>query len=145
MTSASYFKRVIAFFVDGLFIAVPTILLLAVGVGTLVESDGSGFGVASVLLGALWWIPAWIWNKILREGRTGQSLGKSAMRIALVSAETGIPVGAGKTFVREFLISILGSVTLGLFSIVDILFPLFDSKSQRVIDKMLDTQVVAQA
>jgi uncharacterized RDD family membrane protein YckC len=43
---------------------------------------------------------------------------------------------------RWFLAALLGSVTGGIFTLVDLIFPAFDDKKQRVLDKMLKTIVV---
>lgn len=145
MTPAPYFRRVLALFVDALFVGIPTGFLVGVGAGLLFTDDGNTIGVLPLILGIIWPFAAWVWNKIVREGRTGQSLGKSVMRIVLVSAEDGSPIGPGKAFIREILAGVLGSVTAGLFTLVDLLFPLFDSRNQRVVDKMLDTRVVSRA
>jgi uncharacterized RDD family membrane protein YckC len=144
MTHANYGRRIGAFLVDILFAIVPATVLLVFGLTLLIGTDNVGLGVMMLLLGGGWVLVGGIWNKIFREGRTGQSIGKSMCSIALVDSTSGQPIGPGKAFVRELLTSVLSAVTGGIFPIVDYLFPLWDSQHQRIIDKMVGTVVVSR-
>ena len=66
------------------------------------------------------------------------------MRIRLIKEETGAPIGVGYAFLRGLASYALNSITGGIFWIVDVLFPAFDSKKQRVIDKMMQTVVITE-
>jgi uncharacterized RDD family membrane protein YckC len=97
-----------------------------------------------MVLSALW-IPAMIiYNAIIRQGKSGQTIGKSKMRIRLIKEDSGAPIGVGYAFLRGLTAYALNSITGGIFLIVDLLFPAFDSKKQRVIDKMLQTVVISE-
>jgi len=89
------------------------------------------------------WLPVTsIWNYIIKQGKTGQTFGKARIGIRLIRIETGQPIGAGYAFLRWFLAALLGSITGSIFTIIDLIFPAFDDKKQRVLDKMLSTVVV---
>jgi len=79
-----------------------------------------------------------VWNSAIRQGRTGQSLGKSLAGTKLVDEHSGRPLGAGRAFGRllaHFLDSLLGY--LGW------LLPLVDRRRQPIADKLADSIVLA--
>ena len=81
-----------------------------------------------------------IWNRWIRAGRTGMSIGKERMGIKLVGVESGAPIGGGKAFLRDLVRGLLGYVPL--VPLIDLLFPLWDDKRQTLTDKILSTVVV---
>jgi uncharacterized RDD family membrane protein YckC len=95
-------------------------------------------GLGLVLVGGLLMLGIWLWNRVFTMGRTGQSVGKRAMRLYLVSERTGNPMGAGMCFIRELLHYVDGIMYLGY------LWPLWDPRRQTFADKVVST-VVAQA
>jgi len=107
---------------------------------TTAGSAGIGAGLAffALLLYAAT-IGLWVWNRCIRAGRTGQSVGKSVMKTKLVSAETGQPIGAGMAFVRD-LCHILDS----LACYIGWLFPLWDAQRQTFADKIIKTYVLPE-
>lgn len=139
---ASYGRRVAAFFVDSLLVWVPPFLLGGVGIAFLFSEMARPIGIVLIVI-ALFWLPVTsIWNYIIRQGKTGQTFGKARIGIRLIRIETGQPIGAGYAFLRWFLAALLGSITGSIFTIIDLIFPAFDDKKQRVLDKMLGTVVV---
>lgn len=83
-----------------------------------------------------------IWNSVIQQGSTGQTLGKQKQNLKLVSDQTGQPVGAGMAFVRWFIPLVLASCT-GIYGLADYLFPLFDDPGKkRLTDKMLNFSVI---
>lgn len=111
---------------------VPSTGYGSVDLGTLL------LAVVLMLLGSVLGLVAFIWNRVIQQGRTGQSVGKSALNIYLVSARTGTPIGAGTSFLREVL-HIVDSILY-----VGYLWPLWDRQRQTFADKILGT-VVAHA
>lgn len=142
MAPASYGKRVLALIIDWLVAVVPSMFFLILGIILLFSDNLWGLGLLLVIIGGFAWLVIGLWNKVFREGKTGQSVGKSQMNIALVDAETGNPLGAGRCFLREFLAGVINSVTFGIFAIIDYLWPLWDPKRQRLMDKIITSQVV---
>ncbi|MET0692655.1 MAG: RDD family protein [Propionibacteriaceae bacterium] len=86
-----------------------------------------------VLIAALGWQ---IYNRWITAGKTGQSLGKRVMKIALISEETGQPIGGLNAFLRD-LVHILDGIAY-----VGFLWPLWDEKKQTFSDKILKTAVI---
>ncbi len=97
--------------------------------GTLLLSSGL------MLLGSLLSLVIWIWNRVVAQGRRGQSAGKAVMGLYLVSATTGNPVGVGMAFLREVAHIADGVLWIGY------LWPLWDPAKQTFADKVVGTVV----
>lgn len=93
-------------------------------------------GVILIVLGALVMLAINIWNRWIRQGRTGQTVGKKVLGITLVDERTGQPIGALMCFVRDIVHVLDGFFYLGY------LWPLWDPKRQTFADKILNTIVV---
>ncbi|MDH4364140.1 MAG: RDD family protein, partial [Acidimicrobiia bacterium] len=76
-------------------------------------------------------------NLIIRQGQTGQSIGKSQQNIKLIADVTHQPVGAGMAFVRY----LLGGL-INIACYIDFLWPLWDQDKKRLSDKVLNFSVV---
>ena len=63
-------------------------------------TDVSDATVALLIVGAVVSLVFNIYNLVVRQGRTGYSLGKTIVGIKLVKISTGQPMGAGLCFVR---------------------------------------------
>lgn len=149
---ASWGQRVLGYLVDYAVVGIPaTIAMIVVYVpmlsdlgdisstSTTVPSGPSGGMLA---LGSLLYLATLglaIWNRWIRQGKTGQTIGKSVVGLKLVDATTGQPIGAGKAFVRD-LAHILDSIICGLP--IGWLWPLWDEKRQTWGDKIMSTYVV---
>ncbi|MFK0248667.1 RDD family protein [Amycolatopsis azurea] len=78
-----------------------------------------------------------VYNRWIKMGTTGQSLGKKIMKIKLVRESDGQPIGPLMAFVRDLCHNLDGWVCgLGY------LWPLWDQKKQTFADKILSTVVV---
>jgi uncharacterized RDD family membrane protein YckC len=95
-------------------------------------------GLGLVVVGAVLALGTWAWNRIVQQGRTGQSVGKAAMKIALVSGTTGKPVGVWTAFLREVAHVLDGVLVVGY------LWPLWDDQKQTLADKLVDTEVAPE-
>ena len=109
------------------------------GVTTSEMPQGGGLVAGLVALGALLVLAFSIWNIVFQQGRTGYTIGKGVMGIKLVKEETGQPVGAGLSFVRQ-IAHVLDSVPCNL----GYLWPLWDAKRQTFSDKVMGTIVIRQ-
>jgi uncharacterized RDD family membrane protein YckC len=154
---AHWIKRVGAALVDALTLAPFWILIVVVALvthsshtvnmgtsadgtpATVEVSDGIS-GIGFTLIGLLYVLALAfaLWNVVFRQGRTGYSLGKSALGIKLVMDGSDQPVGAGRTFLRQ-LAHILDS-----FCYVGYLWPLWDAKRQTFADKLCTTVVLEE-
>ncbi|PQM44000.1 Proline-rich antigen [Mycobacterium talmoniae] len=146
-----WFTRVLAFIVDML----PAWVLSGIGYGIMLGTGDttcvgaeygyggscvtqpSGIGVLAQSLLSLAAFAYVLWNRGYRQGTTGQSLGKSAMKIKLVSEATGQPIGFGMAFVRD-----IAHIVDMIICYVGFLFPLWDAKRQTLADKMISTVVL---
>ncbi|HEV7172502.1 RDD family protein [Pedococcus sp.] len=103
----------------------------ATGNGGLVIAGG-----VLLLVGLGLMVGIQLWNRVFRQGRTGQSVGKKAMGLALVSERTSRPIGPWMSFVRD-----LAHFLDGIFYI-GYLWPLWDPKRQTFADKVMETVVI---
>ncbi|TDD57452.1 RDD family protein [Kribbella antibiotica] len=89
-------------------------------------------------IGFLGSIGVFVWNRVIRQGTTGQSVGKSVLKIRLVEGTYFQPVGPGMAFGRDLLGGIFNQACY-----IDSLWPLWDEKKQTLHDKVLNTYVVS--
>ena len=142
MTTANYGKRVIAVFLDWLYAVVPPVTFFIIGLIMVLAETATALGILLMIAGSIGWLVLSIQNKIFREGKTGQSFGKARMNISLIDSSSGQPLGAGRCFLREFIFSLLSSVTAGIFWIIDYLWPLWDKDGERLMDKIMTSRVI---
>ena len=141
---ATYGQRFIAALIDFCLTWVAAAILFSFSFALLFSDAIRPLAIVLMAISVLW-IPAMIiYNAIIRQGKSGQTIGKSKMRIRLIREDSGAPIGVGYAFLRGLAAYALNSITGGIFFIVDILFPAFDTKKQRVIDKMLQTVVISE-
>jgi uncharacterized RDD family membrane protein YckC len=142
---AGWGSRVGATLLDGLLGSVPFLIGYAIFAANLstraansYPDDGpQAYAVISFLVGGLVSLGLWIWNRVIRQGQTGQSVGKSALHIKLVGVETYQPIGPGKALLRDFLRYIFDSACF-----LNLLWPLWDEKHQTWHDKVCNTYVI---
>jgi uncharacterized RDD family membrane protein YckC len=77
------------------------------------------------------------WNYGYRQGTTGSSVGKSVLRIKVVSEVTGQPIGFGMSVVRQ-----IAHFIDAIICFIGFLFPLWDAKRQTLADKIMTTVVL---
>jgi uncharacterized RDD family membrane protein YckC len=144
--------RAVAFLVDWapiwLVVFVPFIGLLAAGDMECIDSIyGSGGSYCSPAVADFWtavqfiaFLPGavyFFWNFCYRQGRTGQSVGKSVMKFKVISEKTWQPIGFWLSFVRQ-----LAHYVDQLICYVGYLWPLWDDKRQTLADKIMGTVCV---
>jgi uncharacterized RDD family membrane protein YckC len=78
-----------------------------------------------------------VWNYGYRQGTTGSSLGKSVMKVKVVSEVTGQPIGFGMSVVRQ-----IAHFVDAIICNIGFLFPLWDAKRQTLADKIMTTVVL---
>jgi uncharacterized RDD family membrane protein YckC len=130
---ATYGQRVGGFLID---IGIPGGLLAVVLIAALASRDMVVIGVvypAAAVVG----LAFLAWNSGYRQGRSGQSLGKSVLGTRLVSAVSGEPVGFARAFWRQ-VAHLLDGIPLG----IGYLWPLWDEQRQTFADKICSTLVV---
>lgn len=132
--------RVGAYLLDSLLLA-PAYFAMNIGLtlwdDPTFSEQTQDIGLVVALLAAAAMTGFGIWNQIIRQGRTGSSLGKQWVGIAVISERTGTPIGGWSTFGRS-LLHILDALPCGL----GYLWPLWDDKRQTFADKIMGTIVV---
>ncbi len=136
MEPAPIGNRIVAYIIDALPILV---VLLLIVLSAIAFGDAVG---PIAIIGGLALLPYMVWNYWWRRGRTGQSIGDAQQGIKTLKNETGEPVGFWLLFGRWFLIGLISNFTCGIVGLLDILWPLWDDRNQRLGDKMLSMTVV---
>lgn len=109
----------------------------AYSVGPYCATGNSVLGVTVWTLSLLLALAFSVWNIGYRQGTTGCSLGKQAVKIRLVNENTGRPIGFRAAVLRQ-----LAHVADALFCFVGYLFPLWDAKKQTLADKIVKSVCV---
>lgn len=133
---ATWVQRVGAALLDGL----PAGLLAGLGVGLARASSGahsSGGGLVVMMLCYAGLLAYLVWNVGFRQGVSGQTWGKRVVGISVVDAQTGRPLGVGRSIGRQ-----LAHIVDALPCYLGFLFPLWDAKAQTIADKMIGSVVV---
>ncbi len=133
---ASWGQRVGAFLVDWLIGA--AISFGGFILGAIVGSGSESLGTMLGLLGGLGSLAFQIWNMV-RQGHTGQTIGKGVLDIRLVRLDGITPPGVGLSIGR-WLLHIVDALPCGL----GYLWPLWDPKRQTFADKIVNTVVVTR-
>ncbi len=96
-----------------------------------------GIGALASLAVAVWagWKFGW------RQGVTGTTPGKRRLGIRLIDIGTGQAPGGARGLGRWLVPGLIDSVA-NVYSLIDLLWPIWDDRNQRVTDKMFKTQVV---
>lgn len=119
---ASFGTRLIAALIDGA-------ILFAVNLVLSLVLKGAGSAL-SVLVGLGYYV-------YLEGSPSGQTVGKRAMNIRIVDADTGGPLGYGRAVVRY-----LGRIVSGFACLLGYLWMLWDKNKQTWHDKMATSVVV---
>lgn len=147
---AGWWSRVGAYLIDGLLAFLVVVIPVAVGLviafidveyndysDEIVASSINWGGIALAALGALLGVLFVVWNRGIRQGSKGQSLGKTMLGIEVVSVETGQHLGAGMGVLRMILEMIFGNACF-----LDYLWPLWDDRKQSWHDMVVKSVVV---
>lgn len=135
---ADWGSRAVASVIDSVLVTVPVLIGF---LGALVVDGGSEqLGAAGGILigaGCLGSFALWLWNRVIRQGRTGQSAGKQVMGLQLVAESTGQVLGTGRAFGREVMSAVINNACF-----LNCLWPLWDDKQQTLHDKVVSAIVV---
>ena len=103
-------KRLVAAVIDA---AIPiAIIIVAFIVGAVLSNASGALGGLIILVGYLGALGFSIYNMIVTQGKTGQTIGKKMQGIRVVSQETGQPIGVGMAFVRYLIHSFVDGICL---------------------------------
>jgi uncharacterized RDD family membrane protein YckC len=150
---AGWWSRVGAAVIDGIIIGVGARLIVALfgsvfSVGFFASDEA---GIVSLIVGLLLSflaiaIVALLYAPLMMARTNGKTLGRMAMGIRVVRAK-GQPMTFGWAMLREvavkaLLFGFLSSLTFGLASLADVLWPLWDEENRALHDFIVDTRTV---
>jgi uncharacterized RDD family membrane protein YckC len=150
---AGWWSRVGAALIDGVIVGIGgTVLLIAItapfSIGFFADDD---VGVVSIIVGFLFAtlcvsIIALLYAPAMMARTNGQTLGRMVLGIRVVRAK-GQPMRFGFAMLREvvvktLLFGIASSLTFGLASLLDVLWPLWDEENRALHDFVVDTRVI---
>jgi uncharacterized RDD family membrane protein YckC len=153
MVLAGWWSRVGAAIVDGLIVGVGGLLLLIAitapfSIGFFADED---VGLVSVFVGLVLAtvcvsIIALLYAPALMARTNGKTFGRMATGIRVVRAK-GEPMTFGFAMLREVLVKALlfgfaATVTGGLSTLADVLWPLWDEENRALHDFVVDTRVI---
>lgn len=136
---ASWLSRVGAYLLDTLILLIPLAIILGV-IFAINPDDSSGAWVALGLAYVITLLLPFVYYTVLQGNERGQSYGKRAARIRVVSEQTGGSIGYGRAFGRYAITVVFGFFILPI--VLDYLWPLWDSKNQALHDKVVGSLVV---
>jgi uncharacterized RDD family membrane protein YckC len=128
-------SRFLALLIDWAIVFIPYLILYVIFAAAFVKSATSSYdpqtgtfsstgrtgGGALLLLELIWIVAAFAYFGYF-NGVKQQTIGKRVMKIKVVDANTGGPIGLGKALLRYLVLSITGAIcTIGYWS------PFFDS------------------
>jgi uncharacterized RDD family membrane protein YckC len=143
---ANWGYRVGSYLIDSIVGSIPIVIAYVIGIALIAAASQSNSGALGaigflvIFVGALASLGIGIWNQCIRQGTTGQSIGKQVLHTRLVSVQTGQPIGGGMAFVR-----ILCHIVDGIPCYIGYLWPLWDPQRQTFADKIVNTVVVRTA
>jgi uncharacterized RDD family membrane protein YckC len=143
---ADWGPRVGASLIDALVSSVPVLIGYGVFIANIVSRAGNtypeddnpqAYAIVIFVLGWAISLGLALWNRVFRQGRTGQSVGKSVLHLKLVDTRSFQPVGAGKAFLRDLLSGLFNNACF-----LNVLWPLWDDQKQTWHDKVMNTYVI---
>jgi uncharacterized RDD family membrane protein YckC len=137
MYFASWGQRFGGYIIDALILAVPSLLGTIISAATSSDGSPTAAGTMISVLFSLVSFGLAVYNRWYLGGTTGQTWGRRALNIRLVSAQTGQPIGMGMAFVRD-----LCHFVDSIICYIGWLFPLWDQRKQTIADKIVNTVVV---
>jgi uncharacterized RDD family membrane protein YckC len=150
---AGWWSRVGAQVIDGIIIGIGgLVLLIAITAPfSLFFFGGEDVGFVSIIVGLLFatlcvTIVAFLYAPAMMARTNGQTLGRMVVGIRVVRAK-GQPMTFGFAMLREvavkaLLFGIASSLTFGLASLLDVLWPLWDEENRALHDFIVDTRVI---
>jgi len=128
---ASVLTRFGAILLDGLLLVPFYIPLLFASWTNGEPKDVSASYVVVMIVTVVAMLVFAVWNTIVRMGKTGQSLGRKFLNIAVLSGD-GEPIGVGSAFLRE----VIGRWLSGLVCYIGYLNAFWDPDRQMWHDKL---------
>ena len=146
---SGWWRRVGAYLLDGLVMLFGAVLVYFLAWGASGDAEGAGVAAYVASLFLFYVVYGLIYAPFLmrREGaRNGQTLGKQALGIRVVRLDAR-PMDYGSSALREWVAKTLvfqlaAAFVLGLATLIDYLWPLWDKRNQALHDKLASTLVM---
>jgi uncharacterized RDD family membrane protein YckC len=150
---SGWWRRVGASIIDGLVIGIPaTVILVALGASIFATGDDSDAGliafIGAFLVAALVFVLIGIFYAPVMMAKTnGKTVGRMVAGIRVIRAN-GQPMDFGTAALREVVLKwlvfgvIANSVTFGLASLIDVLWPLWDEENRALHDFPVNTRTI---
>ena len=149
---AEWWQRLLGFFIDGLILGVPKLVITAVVFGATAGAGvfSVGWGVGLIVMGLLFAVVDLAYFAILNGSENGQTVGQMALGITVRDEATGGAVGAQGAGLRIVILDpgiLIGWVPIvgflaSLYTLVAGLSPLWDPRRQGFHDKVAHTNVI---
>ena len=158
LESATWWTRGKAVIIDAaLFFGAVLVPVLLVVVAVVMAWDEAaadisftGASVGLLVVGIISGVGVFVWSGWLfgyRQGVTGSTPGKRRLKIRLVDVTSGEAPGGARGVGRWLVPGLVGGIQgIGnILQLLDYLWPLWDSRNQRLTDKVFRTRVVVGA
>jgi uncharacterized RDD family membrane protein YckC len=122
---AGFWRRFAALIVDSIIVGIVEGILLAI----LNDAAGAAYGLSTLI--------SWGYYTYFEGGPRGQTVGKMALGIRVISLDSGGPIGYGRAFVRQ-LVKIVSAFVI----LLGYLWMLWDREKQTWHDKAAGSVVV---
>ncbi|MGH2775018.1 MAG: RDD family protein [Actinomycetota bacterium] len=149
---ANFGQRLLAYILDGVIVAVPIFIVFGLLGGFADIGDDPGqfrnFGTGDDFLFTMFGLVVTLAYFTFLEGSpSGQTIGKKALSIRVITQDTGEPIGNGRALGRNAVRSLPSYVPLvgWLWGLLDGLWMLWDKEKQTLHDKASKTVVVPVA
>jgi uncharacterized RDD family membrane protein YckC len=133
-----YTTRVGASLIDSVLQGFPTGIALIVTISISTNPKYSDSAGLPLTLGFIASAVIWFLNRVVQQGRTGQSLGKKMTGSRVISIQTGELIGFGPNLGRE-----ICAYFFNYLCFINLLWPLWDEKQQTWHDKIVNDIVVS--
>jgi uncharacterized RDD family membrane protein YckC len=137
---ASWGRRLAAYLLDTIILVLPP-LVLVVAVVVADPADDSAAWYVALLAYVAWFVLPFVYFTFFHGDPRGQTPGKRALGIRVVSDMTGEPIGYGRAFGRYVMTVVFGFLLM-IPWLLDYLWPLWDRKNQSLHDKIVGSVVV---
>jgi uncharacterized RDD family membrane protein YckC len=131
-------KRLIAALIDGgivIAIIIVTLILAAV-----LGNVSGALGALVAIVGYLGAIGFSIYNQVVTQGNTGQTVGKKMQGIKVIGEETGQPLGAGGAFIRWLVHGFIDGICLAGY-----IYGFFISPKRQTVGDIVAKSLVVNA
>jgi uncharacterized RDD family membrane protein YckC len=138
---SSWGRRVAAYLLDTLVLAVPLIvvILVAVAAADPGDEDDGAWAVVGVAYLLTLLLP-FVYFTVMHGRASGQTLGKKWLGIRVSDDSAGGSIGYGRAFGRYAITFVFSLFVLPI--VLDYLWPLWDQKNQALHDKVVSSVVV---